>query len=109
MSQAVVAASFAARVEFPSPEIDQFVAMVKTSQGVRRTGSAALNLCYVASGRFDGFWALSTKAWDVAAGVLIVEEAGGAVTRLDGGPLTWPSPIRWRPPAVPYRAGFVKY
>jgi myo-inositol-1(or 4)-monophosphatase len=84
LSQAVIAASFSARVEFPSPEIDQFVAAVKFTQGVRRTGSAALNLCYVACGRFDAFWALSTKAWDVAAGVLLVEEAGGAVTRLDG-------------------------
>lgn len=95
LSQAVVAASFAARVSFPSPEIDQFVATVQSSQGVRRTGSAALNLCYVAAGRFDAFWALSTKIWDVAAGVLLVEEAGGAVTRLDGGAfdLAEPHPV----------------
>ncbi len=95
IAQAVVAASFAAEVQFPSPEVDQFVAAVQATQGVRRTGSAALNLCYVASGRFDAFWALSTKAWDVAAGVLLVEEAGGAVTRLDGGPfdLSEPRPV----------------
>ena len=95
LSQAVVAASFAARVSFPSQEIDQFVAAVRLTQGVRRTGSAALNLCYVACGRFDAFWALSTKAWDVAAGVLLVEEAGGAVSRLDGGPfdLAEPHPV----------------
>jgi myo-inositol-1(or 4)-monophosphatase len=92
LSQAVVAASFAARVSFPSPEIDQFVATVQSSQGVRRTGSAALNLSYVAAGRFDAFWALSTKIWDVAAGVLLVEEAGGAVTRLDGGEFSLAEP-----------------
>jgi len=92
LSQAVVAASFASKVRFPSPEIDQFVAAVQSCQGVRRTGSAALNLCYVACGRFDAFWALSTKAWDIAAGVVIVEEAGGAVTQLDGAPLRLEQP-----------------
>ena len=64
-----------------SPEIDQFTAALLNCQAVRRTGSAALNLAYVAAGRFDGFWAQSTKSWDVAAGVLLVEEAGGVVTR----------------------------
>ncbi len=92
LAESVVAASFASRVRFPSPEIDQFVAAVQACQGVRRTGSAALNLCYVAAGRFDAFWALSTKAWDIAAGVLIVEEAGGVVTRLDGDALSLEEP-----------------
>ncbi len=87
VSQALAAASFSAKVQAGSPEIDQFVAALLNCQAVRRTGSAALNLCYVAAGRFDAFWAMSTKAWDIAAGVLIVEEAGGVVTRLDGGPL----------------------
>ncbi len=95
LSQALVAASFAAKVDRPSAELDQFVAAVLSCQAVRRTGSAALNLCYLAAGRFDGFWALSTKAWDVAAGVLIVEEAGGVVTALDGAPfdLARPHPV----------------
>jgi myo-inositol-1(or 4)-monophosphatase len=57
--------------------------MVRT-QGVRRTGAAALDLCYVACGRCDGFWEFGLKAWDVAAGSLIVEEAGGRVTNMDG-------------------------
>lgn len=92
LKEALVAASFAARVGFPSPEIDQFVAVVQQCQAVRRTGSAALNMCYVAVGRFDAFWALSTKAWDVAAGALLVEEAGGVVTRMDGGPLELSQP-----------------
>ncbi len=87
LSDALVAASFAAKVEPGSPEIAQFVAAVLHCQAVRRTGSAALNLCYVAAGRFDVFWALSTKAWDVAAGILLVEEAGGTVTCWDGRPL----------------------
>ncbi|HYA34352.1 MAG TPA: inositol monophosphatase family protein [Candidatus Binataceae bacterium] len=56
-------------------------------QGVRRTGSAALDLCYVASGRTDGFWEFSLKPWDVAAGSLIVSEAGGRATNMDGSTL----------------------
>ena len=87
LAQALVAASFSAKVQASSPEIDQFVAALLECQAVRRTGSAALNLCYVAAGRFDGFWAMSTKAWDVAAGILLVEEAGGIVSALDGSKL----------------------
>ncbi|HTY54388.1 MAG TPA: inositol monophosphatase family protein [Candidatus Binataceae bacterium] len=56
-------------------------------QGVRRTGSAALDLAYVACGRVDGFWEFGLKSWDVAAGSLIIEEAGGRVTNMDGSPL----------------------
>jgi myo-inositol-1(or 4)-monophosphatase len=92
LGQALVAASFAARVDFPSREVDQFVATLELCQAVRRTGSAALNLCYVAAGRFDAFWAESTKAWDIAAGSLLVEEAGGVVTHVGGGPLTLAAP-----------------
>ena len=55
-------------------------------QGVRRDGSAALNLCYVACGRLDGFWERPLNAWDMAAGALIIEEAGGLVTGYDGTP-----------------------
>ncbi|HTT74556.1 MAG TPA: inositol monophosphatase family protein [Candidatus Binataceae bacterium] len=56
-------------------------------QGVRRTGSAALDLAYAACGRTDGFWEFGLKPWDVAAGALIVEEAGGLVSNMDGSPL----------------------
>ena len=56
------------------------------ARAVRRLGSAALDLCYVASGRFDGFWEQHLKPWDVAAGALIVTEAGGRVTGMDGSP-----------------------
>lgn len=54
------------------------------SQGVRRLGSAALDLCYVAAGRLDGYWELSIKSYDIAAGALIAEEAGAVTTRIDG-------------------------
>src|SRR6185437_3070503 len=57
------------------------------SHGVRRTGSAALDLCWVASGRVDAFWEFGLKPWDVAAGALMVEEAGGQVSNMDGSPL----------------------
>jgi myo-inositol-1(or 4)-monophosphatase len=62
-------------------------AFMLRTQGVRRTGAAALDLAYVAAGRNDGFWEFGLKPWDVAAGSLIVEEAGGVVTNMDGSPL----------------------
>ena len=64
--------------------LTQFWAFLKTAQAVRRGGSAALDLCYVAAGRFDGFWEESLAPWDMAAGALIVEEAGGRVTGYRG-------------------------
>jgi len=63
-----------------------FIKFAKLTQGVRRLGSAALDLCYVGAGRFDGFWELSLKPWDVAAGGIICEEAGGKVTNIWGEP-----------------------
>jgi myo-inositol-1(or 4)-monophosphatase len=62
-----------------------FGEIVRRVQGVRRAGSAALDLAYVAMGRFDGFWELNLSAWDTAAGVLLVREAGGVVTDFEGG------------------------
>jgi myo-inositol-1(or 4)-monophosphatase len=61
-----------------------FVHFGKLTQGVRRFGSAALDLCYVAAGRFDGFWEMSLKPWDVAAGGLICREAGARITNVKG-------------------------
>lgn len=61
-----------------------FVDFSHKAQAIRRTGSASLDLCYVACGRFDGFWELNLHSWDVAAGYLIVEEAGGRVTGFSG-------------------------
>ena len=62
-------------------------AFMMRTQGVRRTGSAALDLCYVACGRVDAFWEFGLRPWDVAAGALVVGEAGGRVSNLDGSPL----------------------
>ncbi len=59
---------------------------LRRSQGVRRAGAAVLDLAYVACGRFDGFWEIRLRPWDVAAGILLVQEAGGAVTDFAGGP-----------------------
>jgi myo-inositol-1(or 4)-monophosphatase len=61
-----------------------FGAFLGTARAVRRLGSAALDLCYVAAGRFDGFWEQHLKPWDVAAGALLVSEAGGRITGMDG-------------------------
>ncbi len=63
-----------------------FGAFIARAQAVRRLGSAALDMCYVAAGRMDGFWEERLKPWDVAAGALIVQEAGGVITAIDGGP-----------------------
>lgn len=66
--------------------LNHFSDLLMASQEVRRDGSAALDLCSVAAGRFDGFWELKLKPWDVAAGTLIVREAGGTVSNFKGGP-----------------------
>ena len=75
--------------------LDNFERFSLQSQGVRRLGSAALDLCYVAAGRFDGFWELRINAWDIAAGGLIAREAGALVTAVNGDPeyLFRPLPI----------------
>jgi len=64
----------------------QFAAITRATAGIRRAGAAALDLCDVACGRFDGFWELTLAPWDIAAGILIVREAGGVVTDLSGEP-----------------------
>jgi myo-inositol-1(or 4)-monophosphatase len=64
--------------------LDHFARFSLKAQGVRRTGSAALDLCYVAAGRFDGFWEVKLNPWDMAAGVVILREAGGHITDLRG-------------------------
>ena len=65
-----------------------FAAFVGQARAVRRLGSAAIDLCYVAAGRLDGFWETDLRPWDIAGGALIVAEAGGGVTRNDGNPFT---------------------
>ncbi|UUO05623.1 inositol monophosphatase [Blastopirellula sp. J2-11] len=89
---ALVAVSFAPGIERDSPEIEQFIEVLVRCQAVRRLGSAALNLAYVAAGNLDAYWASSVKIWDVAAGVLLVEEAGGVLRGVGGEPLDWNRP-----------------
>ena len=72
------------RLDLLDRYLPQFAAVVRATSGVRRAGSAALDLADVAAGRFDAFWELSLAPWDVAAGVLLVREAGGIVTTLEG-------------------------
>jgi myo-inositol-1(or 4)-monophosphatase len=65
-------------------DMAQLKAMIQRTVGVRREGSAALDLAYVACGRTDGYWEMNLNPWDIAAGALLVQEAGGIVTDLDG-------------------------
>ena len=77
----------------PETNLGHHAAFSMRSLGVRRLGSASLDLAYVAAGRFDGFWEFAMEAWDVAAGMLLVEEAGGRATRSDGQPDPLQPPI----------------
>jgi len=86
MSAALAAVGFPPGASHDSPDLALFNEVMPKCQAIRRTGSCALNLCYMAAGRFDVFWSFGAKIWDVAAGVLILEEAGGTITAPDGGP-----------------------
>jgi len=70
----------------PDHAIERFASVLKSAQAVRRMGSAAIDLAYVACGRYEGFWEVGLQPWDVAAGMLLVTEAGGRVTDFEGGP-----------------------
>lgn len=72
----------------PNNNLNYFNRFALKAQGIRRTGTAALDLCYVASGRFDGFWELKLHPWDMAAGSVIVREAGGRLSDFKGGDLS---------------------
>ena len=87
LGRALLGTGFAYDVrESERDNLDLLARAVKRAGGVRRDGSAALDLCYVACSRFDGFWELKLHPWDVAAGLLIVDEAGGHGSDLAGGP-----------------------
>ena len=79
--------------------LDNYARMARLSQGVRRLGAAALDCCYIACGRFDGYWEMSVKSYDIAAGALIAAEAGAKVTTVDGSPdyLTYKTSILTAP------------
>jgi myo-inositol-1(or 4)-monophosphatase len=86
LAECLLATGFPSHKRHKNPNIYFYHQITLRSHGVRRAGSAALDLCYVACGRFDGFWEFNLNPWDTAAGVLIVEEAGGKVTDFSGGP-----------------------
>jgi myo-inositol-1(or 4)-monophosphatase len=86
LEKSLLCTGFAYMVRETHYNLDNFAHFVLTSQGVRRDGSAAMNLAYVAAGRLDGFWERGIQAWDMAAGVLLIWEAGGKVTDITGKP-----------------------
>jgi myo-inositol-1(or 4)-monophosphatase len=87
ISEVIAGTGFPANLQPHSPDLLVFNKALFRCQGVRRTGSAALNLCDVAAGRFGVLWGFSTKIWDIAAGVLLIQEAGGIVTSPEGRPV----------------------
>ncbi len=92
LREALVAVSFGTPVAAESAEVARFLEILPVCQAVRRLGSSALNLCYLAAGRLDAYWATTAKIWDVAAGILIAQEAGAVVSGIDGGPLVLDRP-----------------
>jgi len=70
----------------PENNLDHYAAFALRTRGVRRLGAASLDLAYIAAGRFDGYWEVRLWPWDWAAGMLLVQEAGGRISRTDGGP-----------------------
>jgi len=84
LKECLLATGFPSHKRHKNPNIYFYHQITLRTHGVRRAGSAALDLCNVACGRFDGFWEFNLNPWDTAAGVLIVEEAGGKATRFDG-------------------------
>ncbi len=85
LKESLLATGFPSHKRHKNPNIYFYHQITLRTHGVRRAGSAALDLCNVAAGRFDGFWEFNLNPWDTAAGVLIVEEAGGKVTHFSGG------------------------
>lgn len=86
LAEALLATGFPSRKRHVSPNIHFYHEFTLRSHGVRRAGSAALDLAYTACGRIDGFWEFHLNPWDTAAGALLVLEAGGSMTRFDGSP-----------------------
>jgi len=86
LAEALVATGFPSRKRHESPNVHFYQEFTLRSHGVRRAGSAALDLAYIATGRMDAFWEFNLNPWDTAAGILLVEEAGGRVTDFAGRP-----------------------
>src|SRR5499425_3345144 len=93
LSTSLLCTGFPVRNRKLSPNLQYYGEFTQRSHGVRRDGSAALDLACVASGRFDGFWEFGLNKWDVAAGVLLIEEAGGKVSDFAGEPYQLGAPV----------------
>jgi len=88
LQESLTATGFPSHKRHRSPNVHFYQEVTLRSHGVRRAGSAALDLAYVACGRLDGYWEFNLNPWDTSAGYLLVEEAGGTVTHFDGGKFT---------------------
>jgi myo-inositol-1(or 4)-monophosphatase len=108
LGKSLLCTGFAYMVRETNYNLDNFAKFVLTSQGVRRDGSAAMDLAYVAAGRLDGFWERGIQAWDMAAGVLLIWEAGGKVTDMTGSLMTCSRKTLW-PPTVSFIRFFLKF
>ena len=95
LAVSLVATGFPSKKRHESPNIHFYHEFCLRSHGVRRAGSAALDLAYVAAGRLDAFWEFNINPWDTAAGYLLVEEAGGKMTGFSGQPFSWIAASYW--------------
>ncbi len=92
LDQALVIASLPVATSSSEAAVRRFLHVLPHAQSVQRTGSAAMNLAYLAAGRLDAFWSTSLKPWDMAAGILLVTEAGGRISQINGGPFQLSQP-----------------
>jgi myo-inositol-1(or 4)-monophosphatase len=86
LAESLIATGFPSQKRHKNPNIHFYHHITMKTHGIRRAGSAAMDLAYTACGRYDGYWEFNLNPWDTAAGVLIVREAGGVISDLDGGP-----------------------
>jgi len=95
LGESLVSVSFPTSFQSDAPDMIAFTRVLPDCQAIRRTGSSALNLAYVAAGRFDATWAYSSHAWDIAAGAILIKEAGGIVTKPDSSAIDFndPAPV----------------
>ncbi|MGV3484617.1 MAG: inositol monophosphatase family protein [Planctomycetaceae bacterium] len=84
IEESLIACSFPAGIHRSSPELQRFINVLEQCRSLRRLGSCALNMCYVADARLDGYWATSVSSWDSAAGIVIARESGAVITNYDG-------------------------
>ena len=92
LESSLVATGFPSRKRHENVNVHFYYQLAMVTHGVRRAGSAALDLAYVASGRLDGFWEFGLNPWDMAAGILLIQEAGGKCSDMKGGPVTLRGP-----------------